>query len=98
MQFVVIAYDYKKGGLKRRLKIRSKHIGLGDKMKAEGNYLMGAAILDKQNKMIGSIMILEYPSRKELDTWLKVEPYVTDKVWEKIEIRPCKIGPSFTNS
>ena len=25
----------------------------------------------------------------------RVEPYVTGKVWEKIEIKPCKVGPMF---
>lgn len=96
MQFVVIAYDHKNGGLKRRLAARDRHVALGDKMKADGNYHMGAALLDEKGQMTGSIIILDYPSRKELDEWLKNEPYVTEKVWEKIEIIPCKVGPTFT--
>ena len=64
-------------------------------MKAGGNYLMGVALLNKNNQMIGSVMILDYPSRKELDEWLKIEPYVVNKVWEKIEIIPCQVGPTF---
>ncbi|HSW88475.1 MAG TPA: YciI family protein [Candidatus Saccharimonadales bacterium] len=95
MQFIVIAHDYKEGGLEKRLAVRDQHIKMGDQMKANGNYIMGVALLDDSDKMIGSVMILEYPSRKELDAWLTVEPYVVNNVWEKIEITPCKIGPTF---
>lgn len=95
MQFLVTAYDYKKGGLERRLASRNEHVKLGGRMKANGNYLMGIAILNKDGQMIGSVMILDYPSRKELNDWLKVEPYVLHKVWEKIEIKSCKVGPTF---
>lgn len=56
---------------------------------------MGAALLDEKGQMFGSVMILDYPSRKELDGWLRIEPYLVNKVWEKIEIKPCKVGPSF---
>jgi len=95
MQFLVLAYDHK-DALKRRLAARDAHVALGDAMKAAGNYLMGVAMLDAAGKMMGSVMILDYPSRKELNEWLKVEPYILNKVWDKVEILSCKVGPSFT--
>ncbi len=95
MQFVVIARDYKDSGLERRLKVRDQHVAMGDKMRASGNYHMGVALLDESGNMCGSVMILEYPSRKELDEWLANEPYILNKVWEKWEIQECKIGPTF---
>lgn len=52
-------------------------------------------ILDEEEKMIGSMMVVEYPSREELNQWLKEEPYVTGKVWEKIEVRQCKVPALF---
>jgi len=45
--------------------------------------------------MIGSTMIVDFESRKELDQYLESEPYVTGKVWQKIDITPCKIPPVF---
>ena len=45
--------------------------------------------------MIGSICIVELPSRREVDAWLAAEPYVTGKVWETVEVAPCRVGPSF---
>ena len=32
---------------------------------------------------------------EQLDAWLAAEPYVTGKVWENIQIIPCKISPMF---
>lgn len=95
MQFILIAHDHKDGGLQRRLAIRDKHVKLGDKMKAEGKYIMGVALLDEDNQMKGSVMILDFPSREELDSYLKTEPYVVNNVWDTIEITPCKVGPTF---
>ena len=95
MQFLIIAHDYKEGGLQKRLAVRDQHVRMGDAMKAAGNYLMGVAMLNDQGQMIGSVMVLDYPSRKELDEWLKIEPYMVNKVWEKVEIIPCKVGPTF---
>jgi uncharacterized protein YciI len=95
MQFVVIAHDYINGGLTRRLAAREEHVKMGDKMKAAGNYIMGVALLDEKGDMIGSVMILDYPRRNDLDNRLKIEPYNVYKVWETIQIIPCKVGPSF---
>ena len=36
--------------------------------------------------MKGSALILEFDSRQELDDYIANEPYVLEKVWEKIEI------------
>lgn len=96
MQFIVIAHDYKRAGLKRRLKVRGDHVAMGDKMVKEGSALYGVALLDKKGKMKGSVMVLDFPTRKAFDAWLKTEPYVTGNVWESIEVIPCKVGPSFT--
>jgi uncharacterized protein YciI len=96
MQFLVLGYDgTDKEALNRRMAARPAHISLGDKMRDAGKMLYGAAILDAQEKMIGSILICDFENRMELDAWLKQEPYVTGKVWQRIEVHPCKVGPSF---
>jgi uncharacterized protein len=96
MQFLLIGYDgTDPEALDRRLAVRDQHIALGDQLRDAGHMLYGGAILDDDGKMIASVLILDYPSREELDAWLKVEPYVLGKVWEKIDIRPFRVGPSF---
>lgn len=96
MQFLVLAYDYKDPqALERRMKVREAHIKLVDQLRADGKLLFGTAILDDSETMCGSMLVGEFANRKELDEWLKVEPYVTGKVWETVEIKNCKVGPSF---
>lgn len=82
--------------LDRRLAVRERHLALGDRLAAEGTLLFAAAILDANDTMIGSMLILEFPSRAELDAWLEVEPYVTGDVWREIEISPVRVGRSVT--
>ena len=94
MQFQIVAYDFMNSETyKLRLANREAHLKLGDEMIVRGELLFGAAHLDANGKMVGSTMIVEFPSELELKAWLKVEPYVTGKVWDKITITPCRVGP-----
>ncbi len=45
-----------------------------------------AAILDDDERMIGSMIVCDFPSRGELDRWLEVEPYIKGNVWEKVRV------------
>jgi uncharacterized protein YciI len=96
MQYMIIGMDgTDEDALNRRLAVRDAHIALGDKMRAEGTMLYGAAILSDSEKMIGSVLICEFASREQLDDWLKIEPYVTGDVWREIKVTLCRVGPSF---
>lgn len=96
MQFLVLGYDGKDSeALQRRLAVRDAHVALGDELRDSGNLLYGVAMLDDSDQMCGSMLIAEFENRQELDRWLEEEPYVTGKVWERIEVIPCKVGPSF---
>jgi uncharacterized protein len=95
MQFMVLGYDGKDDdALDRRLAVREQHLAVGDRLAADGTLLFAAAILDANETMIGSMLILDFPSRVELDAWLDVEPYVTGDVWRHIEISPVRVGRS----
>lgn len=96
MQFLVTAYDgLDEGALERRMAAREKHIELVQIMRKEGKFLYAAAILNEEEKMIGSVLIVDFPSRNDLDDWLLVEPYVTGDVWQQMDIKPCKVPPMF---
>ncbi len=94
MEFVVIGYDgTDEKALERRMAVREKHLKNAQKMHDSGNLLYATAILDDNEKMIGSVMICDFPSRKDLeDNWLKNEVYVTGKVWEKISVHRAKVA------
>ncbi|MCC7260840.1 MAG: hypothetical protein IT567_07385 [Alphaproteobacteria bacterium] len=96
MQFIIQAYDgTDSGATERRMAYRDAHLKLIASLKESGNALMGAAILDDAGTMIGSTLIMEYPSRAALDAWLAEEPYVTGKVWQTITVTPCRVAAHF---
>lgn len=96
MQFLVIGTDGTDAdALNRRLAVRESHIALGDKLRDAGKLLYAVALLDDEEKMVGSVLIYDMASRNELDEQLRTEPYVTGKVWQNVEVRRCKVGPSF---
>ena len=41
--------------------------------------------------MKGSVLILDFPDRAALDEYLANEPYVLEKVWEKIEVEVMNV-------
>jgi uncharacterized protein YciI len=92
MQFLVIGKDGTDGkASERRLAVREAHLKLGDEMEKSGERWYGCAILDDDNKMIGSMAVMEFSSEKGLQNWLKKEPYVVGKVWETVEVYKCNV-------
>ena len=93
MQFILIAYDGPdEGAFERRMKSRPEHLEKISRVKKAGEILCGGAILDDAGKMIGSMILYDVPDRAALDERLKDEPYIYNKVWEKIEIRPFRLA------
>lgn len=96
MQFMILGYDAKdEGAMDRRMAARDGHLKNVAEYKEKGHMHMGAALLDDEGQMIGSVMIVEFSTRKEFDQWLQSDPYVTQKVWQDVKVTECKIAPSF---
>ncbi len=92
MQFIVIGRDGTDDkALERRLSTRPAHIALGEELRRNGNMWYGVALWDDNERMVGSMLLMNFPSEKELQAWLKKEPYVTAKVWQTVEIQPCHV-------
>lgn len=93
MQFLLTAYDGSDPeAMDRRLKVRGEHLEKIAGLKKEGEFLFGGAILDNEGKMIGSMIVYEFPDRKALDERLKDEPYFTTGVWKKVDIQPFRVA------
>ncbi len=96
MRFIVIGKDGSdNGALERRIAAREEHLKQVEIYSEKGNFLMATAILDEQGNMCGSIMLVDFPSRAELNSWLEIEPYVKGGVWKNIEIYDAKVAPKF---
>ena len=75
--------------LDRRMEVRPRHL---DGMARLGNHVVCAGgLLDEAGKMKGSVLVMDFQSREELDEYLANEPYVTEHVWEKIEVERMNV-------
>jgi len=93
MLFVVHAYDYTDGqAFQRRMAARPTHFEGARDLKAAGHFVMGGALLGTDNKMIGSMMVLDFEDDAQMSQWRDNEPYITGKVWEKIDIKPFRMA------
>ena len=88
MQFIITAHDGE-NMLEKRLAVRARHL---EGMAKLGRHIVCAGgLLDDEGKMKGSVLILDFEDRTALDNYLKNEPYVTERVWEKIEVEPLNV-------
>ena len=97
MQFIVHGYDGTDAeASNRRLAAREAHLKEAREWKDKKRWLFAAALLDEDGKMVGSVIVCDFPSEEALQAeWLQKEPYVTGNVWQKVEIRRAQIAPMF---
>ena len=79
----------------RRMLAREEHLQRLQKMVESGETIFATAMLDEEDNMVGSVMILNYQSREQVDNYLRNEPYIIKNVWQDLEIRKCAVPPLF---
>jgi hypothetical protein len=57
--------------------------------------LYAAALVNAKGEMAGSMIVCEFPDRAAVDEYLAIEPYILGRVWDKIDINPCKVAPLY---
>ncbi|MCR4583778.1 MAG: YciI family protein [Prevotella sp.] len=83
MQFVITAYDGA-GMLEKRMKVRQLHLEGMERLKE--HLVAAGGLLDEEGKLKGSVLIMEFQNREELDQYLSGEIYVKEHVWERITV------------
>ena len=92
-QYIITGYDYTdEGAFDRRMAVRQHHLDGAKHLKENGNYVLGGAILNEEGKMIGSVMILQFETEEGLETWKQSEIYITQKIWETVDIKPYRVA------
>lgn len=92
-QYIITAWDGTDDqALDRRMKARPAHFEGAAQLKASGNFILGGAMLDNEGKMIGSTMVLQFETKEQLQAWIDSEPYISNNVWEKIDIKPFRVA------
>lgn len=97
MEFAVIAFDGQdEDAQERRMSVRDAHLKLVASLRQ--HMIHGGAILDDEGRMIGSIMITNFPDRAAFDAWFNQDPYITGGVWQNVQVLPFKTAPSFVGN
>ena len=88
MQFVITAYDGE-GMLAKRMEVRPLHLEGMERLKE--HLVCAGGLLDDEGKLKGSVLVMEFQNREEVDEYLASEIYVTEHVWEKITIERMNV-------
>jgi len=93
-QFIIIAREAADGGApcQARSTVRAEHYARIRPLIDRREYLVGGSMKDDHGRIVGSVAIVEFPSREALDAWLVSEPYVTRGVWRHIDIIPFEVS------
>jgi len=90
MQFMITAYDGKDSdAISRRMSVRPRHLENMRRVMENNKILCAGGITNDAGALVGSFLIMEFPSRELFDKYLENEPYVTENVWQDIKVETC---------
>jgi len=95
MRFIVLGYDGNDDKAEeRRFAVRKDHLKLAQELTSKGRWLYGCAILGENKKMIGSMIVCDFPDRQTLyKEWLDREAYILGGVWEDLKVNQAEVPP-----
>lgn len=95
MLYAIIAEDTQ-GSLDRRLGARSAHLARLEKIKSEGRMVLAGPhpAIDSETPgpagFTGSLIVAEFPSLEEAESWAGADPYLAAGVYERVVVKPFK--------
>ena len=87
MLFAFICKD-KPGHLNVRMETRPAHLEHLNKLNAEGTLKIAGPFLDAEEKMVGSLLIVDFPSEAEARTFAENDPYAKAGLFESVDVKP----------
>ncbi|MEM8790464.1 MAG: YciI family protein [Pseudomonadota bacterium] len=87
MLYAIICID-KPGALQTRLDNREAHLAHIDA--SNGAIVQAGPFLDHQDKMCGSLLIMEADDASVAEAWAANDPYAKAGLFESVEIRPWR--------
>ena len=96
MQFLIRGYDGKdEGAMDRRMAARAAHLDYVKECKEKGYVRFGGPLLNENDEMCGSMMVLDFSSEAEFDAWKEKEPYITQNVWQEVHVEVMRVADLF---
>ena len=95
MLYVIIGEDTA-GTLDQRLAARPEHVARLQALQAEGRLILAGPCpaIDSPDPgpagFSGSVIVAEFPSLTDAQTWANADPYVAAGVYAKVTIKPFK--------
>ena len=95
MLYVILGRD-RLGSLSKRLEVRPAHLARIDPLVQEGRILLAGPMpnVDSENPgdagFSGSLIVAEFDSIDQARTWAEADPYMTEGVFESVEVFPFK--------
>lgn len=93
MYYAIFGED-KPDSLERRKAVREKHLQRMQLLVEQGRLLVAGPhpAIDGQDPgpagFTGSLIIAEFPSLKDAQEWAEADPYSTDGVFARVEVKP----------
>lgn len=79
----------KQGGLQLRLNNRAAHLAFLENHR-DKVVLVGPLMTEDRQSMIGSLLVMDFKERAELDAFLAEDPYAKAGVFESVEVHPFR--------
>jgi len=95
MLYAIISQDVK-NSLENRLAARPDHLARLETLKDEGRLILAGPhpALDTENPgeagFTGSLVVAEFNSLTDAQTWADADPYIVAGVYEKVNVKPFK--------
>ncbi|HSR62964.1 MAG TPA: YciI family protein [Gammaproteobacteria bacterium] len=95
MFYAIISQDVK-DSLEKRKKVRDAHIARLQELQNEGRILIAGPhpAIDSEDPgpagFTGSLIVAEFESLEEAQSWTDADPYIEAGVYEKVLVKPFK--------
>lgn len=95
MLYAIISKDVE-GSLKKRLKVRPAHLQRLEELRNAGRLVLAGPhpVLDTPDPgaagFSGSLVVAEFPSLEEAQTWADEDPYADAGVYQEVVVKPFK--------
>lgn len=95
MWYVINATD-NEGSLERRLSVRARHLARLQELQNEGRLLLAGPYpaVDSNDPgpagFTGSLIIAEFESLEDAQSWANADPYVEARVYADVNIKPFR--------
>lgn len=95
MLYVIIGWDVP-DALERRASRRADHLARIEKLEHEGRLVLAGPMpaIDSPDPgpagFDGSLIVAEFASLDEAETWARSDPYMEGGAWERIQVHPFR--------